>query len=215
MKRLQIRVRFAHGETAHITTKNIPNGDTRTPREVAAHIVEAYNHGAHDYAPLIASVVDIAEIEPETPESEGVKVLYYGPGELWKYNRYDHDWTPIEIQPIPGGLRVDYGPDQYEAHEKERNRLLGLPCPAGIKSVLSPDEEDDPVNHPAHYTAGGIEAIDYMKAKSTPEEFAGYLRLNALKYLSRANYKGKTLQDFKKSQWYVNRLVEEVSECDT
>jgi len=47
----------------------------------------------------------------------------------------------------------------------------------------------DTVNHPPHYKVGGIETIDYMKAKSTPEEFKGHLRLTAIKYLSRTGYK--------------------------
>jgi hypothetical protein len=66
---------------------------------------------------------------------------------------------------------------------------------------------NDMVNHPPHYTKGGIETIDYMEAKSTPEEFAGHLRLTALKYLSRTGHKDDALQDLKKAQWYVNRLV--------
>jgi hypothetical protein len=65
----------------------------------------------------------------------------------------------------------------------------------------------DMVNKPPHYTHGGIETIDYMEAKSTPEEFAGHLRLTAIKYLSRTGYKDNALQDLKKAQWYVNRLV--------
>jgi hypothetical protein len=67
----------------------------------------------------------------------------------------------------------------------------------------------DMVNHPAHYKVGGIETIDYMKAKSTPEEFKGHLRLTAIKYLSRTGYKDDALQDLKKAQWYLNRLVQE------
>jgi hypothetical protein len=67
----------------------------------------------------------------------------------------------------------------------------------------------DAVNHPAHYKIGGIETIDYMKAKSTPEEFKGHLRLTAIKYLSRTGYKDDALQDLKKAQWYLNRLIEE------
>ena len=65
----------------------------------------------------------------------------------------------------------------------------------------------DMVNQPPHYTHGGIETIDYMEAKATPEEFAGHLRLTAIKYLSRTGYKDNALQDLKKAQWYVNRLV--------
>ena len=65
----------------------------------------------------------------------------------------------------------------------------------------------DMVNQPPHYTHGGIETIDYMEAKSTPEEFAGHLRLTAIKYLSRTGYKDNALQDLKKAQYYLNRRI--------
>lgn len=68
----------------------------------------------------------------------------------------------------------------------------------------------DLVNHPPHYTVGGIETIDYMKAKSTKEEFLGHLRLTAMKYLSRVGHKGDALEDYKKAQWYLNRLIKEI-----
>lgn len=68
-------------------------------------------------------------------------------------------------------------------------------------------KEESLVNNPSHYTHGGIETIDYMEAKSTPEEFSGHLRLTAIKYLSRAGLKESTLMDLKKAQWYVNELV--------
>ena len=70
----------------------------------------------------------------------------------------------------------------------------------------------DMVNHPPHYTQGGIETIDYMKAKLTPEAFIGYLQGNCIKYLSRAAYKGMPVEDFKKAQWYLNKLVETLEE---
>lgn len=76
-----------------------------------------------------------------------------------------------------------------------------------LERILEKFREDD-VNNPSHYTSGGIETIDYQKAKATPEEFRGHLRLTALKYLSRAGLKDDTLKDLKKAQWYVNRLVE-------
>lgn len=65
----------------------------------------------------------------------------------------------------------------------------------------------DMVNHPPHYKVGGIETIDYLQAKSTPEEFAGYLRLNCMKYLSRAGHKDNALEDYKKAAWYLNKLI--------
>lgn len=72
--------------------------------------------------------------------------------------------------------------------------------------------DSDIVNHPKHYTHGGIETIDYMKAKSTHEEFCGHLRLTAIKYLSRFGHKDDVLQEAQKALWYVNRLVEELRE---
>ena len=76
------------------------------------------------------------------------------------------------------------------------------------EGTISSSPMPDPVNSPPHYTSGGIETIDYMEAKSTPEEFRGHLRLTALKYLSRAGLKDDTLKDLKKAQWYVNALVD-------
>lgn len=67
----------------------------------------------------------------------------------------------------------------------------------------------DLINHPPHYTVGGIETIDFMRAKSTPEEFMGHLRLTTIKYLSRTGYKGAALEDLKKAQWYLNYLIAE------
>ena len=81
-----------------------------------------------------------------------------------------------------------------------------------IKNV--PKNVNDIINAPSHYTSGGIETIDYMEAKSTPEEFRGHLRLTALKYLSRAGLKENTLQDLKKAQWYVNALIEFIEDSN-
>lgn len=65
----------------------------------------------------------------------------------------------------------------------------------------------DVVNNPSHYTAGGIETIDFIKAKLTPEEYRGYLRGNAMKYQSRTGLKGEALEDAQKCSWYQDRLV--------
>jgi hypothetical protein len=67
------------------------------------------------------------------------------------------------------------------------------------------------VNSPDHYTAGGIEVIDYLKAKLTPEEYRGFLRGNAIKYLSRAGMKGPSLTDYRKALWYLEQLANEVA----
>jgi hypothetical protein len=65
----------------------------------------------------------------------------------------------------------------------------------------------DMVNSPSHYKTGKIECIEAMEAMLTDEEFIGYLRGNAFKYLWRFRSKGKAYEDLQKAQWYLNRLV--------
>lgn len=73
------------------------------------------------------------------------------------------------------------------------------------KKVIFFEPRGDAVNSPKHYTVGGIEAADYIEAKLSPEEFAGYCRGNALKYLSRAGHKDATEQEVGKAIWYLER----------
>ena len=68
--------------------------------------------------------------------------------------------------------------------------------------------EKDNIN-PDHYKVGGIETWDYMKAKLTPTELAGAVKFNVIKYLSRANHKGK-VEDLKKAKWYLDNLIKEI-----
>ena len=65
---------------------------------------------------------------------------------------------------------------------------------------------EDNVNHPPHYTVGGIETIDFIEAKSL-----GYNLGNVIKYVTRADYKGNKLEDLKKALWYLNREVSKLS----
>ena len=70
----------------------------------------------------------------------------------------------------------------------------------------APTPEKDMVNSPEHYKVGGIEVIDFIKAKLTPEEFRGYLKGNVLKYTSRAGYKDDAAKDIGKLVWYASKL---------
>lgn len=62
----------------------------------------------------------------------------------------------------------------------------------------------DMVNHPEHYTDGGIETIDFIEAKKLPYHLG-----NAVKYISRAGKKHpeKTIEDLQKAIWYINRYI--------
>lgn len=65
----------------------------------------------------------------------------------------------------------------------------------------------DQVNSPCHYTAGGIETIDFLRAKLTPEQLKGYYVGNLLKYISRAELKNG-FEDYRKAQVYLSWLIE-------
>lgn len=62
----------------------------------------------------------------------------------------------------------------------------------------------DPVSHPAHYTDGKIEVIEYIEDKGF-----GFHIGNAIKYLSRAGKKNpdKEIEDLQKAIWYINRRI--------
>jgi len=69
---------------------------------------------------------------------------------------------------------------------------------------------DDSVNHPYHYTQGGIECIEAIKASMTEEEFRGFLKGCTIQYMWRYRLKNG-LEDLKKASWYLNRLIKELS----
>lgn len=65
------------------------------------------------------------------------------------------------------------------------------------------------VNHPCHY--GGdteYECIKVLKAWNTPEEFVGFCKDNAIKYLCRSGKKDEDIQEYKKARWYIDTLIE-------
>jgi Protein of unknwon function (DUF3310) len=62
----------------------------------------------------------------------------------------------------------------------------------------------DMVNHPKHYTFGKIEVITVID-----DWQLGFYEGQVIKYVGRANHKGNELEDLKKAQWYLNRLIEQ------
>ncbi len=61
----------------------------------------------------------------------------------------------------------------------------------------------DMVNHPPHYKAGGIEAIDVIEAFKLDFNLG-----NSVKYILRAGRKGAALEDLRKAAWYLARAIE-------
>jgi hypothetical protein len=76
----------------------------------------------------------------------------------------------------------------------------------------SPDKLvfDDRVNSPSHYTSGKTEVIDVIEdaVKDAPSSIYGMLQGQVLKYMLRVWLKDNPLEDLKKAQWYLTRLIE-------
>ena len=70
-----------------------------------------------------------------------------------------------------------------------------------LLNVVSP--VSDPVNHPNHYTShpSGVEVIQIT-------EHMNFCLGNAIKYILRAEHKGRQIEDLKKAAWYINREIE-------
>lgn len=64
---------------------------------------------------------------------------------------------------------------------------------------------DDAVDHPSHYNShpAGIECIDVI-------EHLPFNVGNAIKYLWRADHKGKQIEDLEKARWYIEREIQRV-----
>lgn len=72
---------------------------------------------------------------------------------------------------------------------------------------------EDMVNHPSHYTHGGVECIDAITSalSSYEDSVDSWLVGQVIKYLWRAPLKGKYEEDIKKAQFYLNRLVYKIN----
>ena len=69
----------------------------------------------------------------------------------------------------------------------------------------------DMVNHPSHYKAkNGMEVIDVIEAfTANLEGYEATHTGNVIKYICRWKEKNG-LEDLKKAQWYLNRLIENI-----
>jgi len=61
----------------------------------------------------------------------------------------------------------------------------------------------DNINHPLHYNSGKIEVIEFLEDQfmDRPHEW------NAVKYIARAKFKAKEIEDLEKAIWYLRRKI--------
>ena len=108
---------------------------------------------------------------------------------------YTHDrqgWTSVE----------DFKTIQTD-HERF---IIHTPDPKEVGRV----DSNDNVNHPEHYMSyTGLETIDVIEAfTSDLTGMDAVCTANVIKYICRWKHKNG-LEDLKKAQWYLNRLIED------
>ena len=95
-------------------------------------------------------------------------------------------------------------------------RLIGKPEQPEINFVKAEhNDEVEPTNgavqHPSHYTQGGIECIDAIRASMITDGFCDYCKGNIIKYIWRWRDKGG-VEDLRKASVYLNWLINAADE---
>ena len=112
---------------------------------------------------------------------------------------------------IDGTWKGEGGKKQIEIWEKEN---AGKPIDTRTNYEKLMDEKAgvkftaDSVNSPPHYQNGTMETIEIMENQMSVERFLGYLEGSIIKYISRYEYKKNPLEDLKKAEWFLRKLIE-------
>ena len=93
-----------------------------------------------------------------------------------------------------------------EAQARQQAILAAAEAPIRLPEA---SQADDPVNHPSHYTRGGIECIDALSAmvSAFPNPGEAALAWQVVKYVWRFPFKENPLQDLQKARFYLDRLI--------
>lgn len=90
---------------------------------------------------------------------------------------------------------------------EQADKALLLQTIEQAATPTEPAEPHDPVNHPRHYTLGGVECIDGIESALAGLQGAeAYHTGQAIKYIWRWKHKGG-VEDLEKAQWYLERLM--------
>ena len=107
----------------------------------------------------------------------------------------------------------DYGCAFDEMDEQTVKKIYGWYKELKLASCENTEAKEpnvDMVNHPSHYTQGGIECIDALKAATISKTgIEAVCTANAIKYLWRYEEKNG-VEDVKKARWYIDRLIKEL-----
>jgi len=96
----------------------------------------------------------------------------------------------------------DWEAEDWDASLVEHGRHERVKAEAAIKDRFT---TDDTVDHPAHYTQGGIECIEVLEQLAADGH--DFRILNAIKYLWRYQHKGGD-ESLRKAIWYIERTMD-------
>ena len=88
-----------------------------------------------------------------------------------------------------------------DPHRNDLESTGSNPVGDSATEPLKGSQISDPVNSPAHYRWLPVEAIEIT-------ELFNFCLGNALKYILRADHKGKPVEDLEKAVWYLTREIE-------
>ncbi|HAM1520594.1 TPA: DUF3310 domain-containing protein [Listeria monocytogenes] len=167
---------------------------TETQEDFDALLEELKNEG---YSWFFGEVIPSYDSELWERYKQDTVVHIEEEGVSWgslSYAKYLHPNIPIE---------------KYKVKQDEVAKWLDGATNAmkafSSNGVSMKKQNTDNVNNPSHYTAGGIETLDYIKAKVS--DYPSYAVGNILKYVSRYEHKNG-IEDLKKAQFYLNDLIE-------
>ena len=78
-----------------------------------------------------------------------------------------------------------------------------------VWKIIDKEKDKNVISHPERY--GGdttYECIKVLEAWLPSEQYKGFLRGNALKYLCRVGKKDETVQELKKARFYLDKYIE-------
>lgn len=116
-------------------------------------------------------------------------------------DKWDRQPDEVRIDSIERGIKDSVWVKTntpYTEHGRKPNGVGGL---AEVQKARKSQVGGD------HYINMGVQPWDAMEAWMTTQEFKGFLRGNAIKYLARSNCKGG-LEDIKKAKHYLTKLIE-------
>lgn len=128
---------------------------------------------------------------------------------LWDEDYYT-DEVPAAVEEEPAEVFAEAA--EPEKCEEESSEKYLADAASMLKAAIEDYEENDSVNHPAHYTGGKMECIDIVDVMTEDKQgLEAFCTGNIVKYLYRYNKKGG-VEDVKKAEWYFKKLIEVLEE---